>query len=812
VCIWIFAEARIEPPTIRASLCVRPAVRASRLQWIVDKEHTITDASPELDDPNVSDPNLGDPVRSDTRASAVEQELALEQNHVSRLYVQLDELLVQAREALARTAGSSTVGTPGARAERDAFMRLYSQRRRTLENVEQRLCFGRLDLIEGRRRYIGRIGMSDDERHELLVDWRAPAAAPFYQATAAHPDGVLRRRQISTEARRVTAVQDEVLDLAGFEATGVDGGHVVVGEGALFASLDAARSGQMRDIVATIQADQDEVIRAPLAGVLVVQGGPGTGKTAVALHRTAFLLYANRERIARTGVLLVGPNRVFLRYIDQVLPALGEADAVVMVTPGELYPGVVATAIEAAAVTALKGDLRMADVIAQAVSRRQRTIATGRPLDVEGTKIILQPRYVREAREHARRSRAPHNVARQTFVSEVLRNLVRALGQARGVDVDQESRAGLMAELYASVDVRRELNWCWAPIGPERLLRDLYANPERLGEAARGLSRDERQLLRRERSAPWTPGDVALLDEAADLLGTDDNAVEAAKARVAAERRAEVEYAQQVQDTFGGADFMAAEDLAGRYSAVGSLDSVADRAGADRSWSFGHVVIDEAQELSPMAWRLLMRRCPSRSFTVVGDVAQTGSAAGASAWADVLTPHVGDRWTQAELTVNYRTPEQVMDLAASVLAAGGSSVRAPRSARVGREEPRFSRVDGDIYASASLAEIVRREWDNTGDGTLAVITPRAGHDVVAATVRAALPDGIVSADSDSLSSPVSVLTVAGAKGLEFDSVVLVEPGAMIAESARGLNDLYVALTRPTQRLHIVHHGDLPAGM
>ena len=239
----------------------------------------------------------------------------------------------------------------------------------------------------------------------------------------------------------------------------------------------------MRDIVATIQADQDGVIRAPLPGVLVVQGGPGTGKTAVALHRTAFLLYANRERIARSGVLLVGPNRVFLSYIDQVLPALGEADAVVMVTPGELYPGVVATATEPPDVLALKGDPRMADVIAGAVSRRQRTISAGRALNVEGTTIQLQPRFVRDARDHARRTGEPHNVARKTFVNDVLRNLVRALAAARGVDVDQEVRASLMAELYDSRDVRREVNWCWAPIGPERLLRDLYAIPQRLAEA-----------------------------------------------------------------------------------------------------------------------------------------------------------------------------------------------------------------------------------------------------------------------------------------------------------------------------------------
>jgi DNA helicase IV len=740
------------------------------------------------------------------------QEIATEQTHVSRLYVQLDDLLERATATLDRTKRGLTVGTPGARAERDAFMRMYSQRVRALQNVEQRLCFGRLDLEGGERRYIGRIGMSDEARHELLVDWRAPAAEPFYQATSARPDGVLRRRQISTASRRVTGVQDEVLDLVGFENSGVEGSHVVVGEGALFASLDAVRSGQMRDIVATIQADQDKVIRAPLPGVLVVQGGPGTGKTAVALHRTAFLLYANRERIARSGVLLVGPNRVFLRYIDQVLPALGEADTVVMSTPGELYPGVVATATEPADVVALKGDVRMAAVVAEAVKRRQRTIATGRPLDVEGTTIQLQPRYIRDAREHARRTRAPHNVARKTFVAEVLRHLVRALAAVRGIDIDPEQRESLLAELYGSVDVRREINWCWAPIGPERLLRDLYANPERLAEAAHRLTREERALLRRKRSAPWTTADVPLLDEAAELLGEDDSAAQAAQAQATADRRAEIEYAGQVQDTFGGAEFSTAEDLAGRYVGGGSLGSVAERAGADRAWSFGHVVIDEAQELSQMAWRLLMRRCPTRSFTVVGDVAQTGSAAGASAWADVLTPHVGDRWTQAELTVNYRTPEQVMDLAASVVAAAGSSVRAPTSARVGKHEPQFSHLDGDLFTSRELAEIVEREWHAAGDGTVVVITPQAGHDAVTAAVRSALPDGVVTADSNALGSPVSVLTVAGAKGLEFDTVVLVEPAAVVAESTRGLNDLYVALTRPTQRLHVVHHDDLPAGL
>jgi DNA helicase IV len=730
---------------------------------------------------------------------------------VSLLYQRLDELLVDARAALSRSTRGATVGTPGSRSERDAFVRLYAQRVQTLEHVEHRLCFGRLDLTDGRRRYIGRIGISDDAHQELLVDWRAPAAEPFYQATAARPDGVLRRRQIATRARRVTGVQDEVLDLAGFEAAGVDGARVVVGEGALFASLDAVRSGHMRDIVATIQADQDRVIRAPLPGVLVVQGGPGTGKTAVALHRTAYLLYANRERISRSGVLLIGPNRVFLRYIDQVLPALGEAEAVVMRTPGELYPGVTATAVETDDIAALKGDLRMAAVIADAVARRQRTIASARPLDVGGTTILLQPRFVRAARERARRTRAAHNVARRTFVTQILGDLARSLAAARGTEIDPESRTGLLAELYESIDVRREVNWCWAPVGPERLLRDLFALPERLGEAAgRRLSREERDRLHRPRSAPWTVADVPLLDEAAELLGADDSAAEAERVLAAAERTFEVEYARQVQETFGGADFGTAEELAGRYADGASRVGVAERAGADRQWAYGHIVVDEAQELSPMAWRLLLRRCPSRSLTLVGDVAQTGSAAGVGDWGQALAPYVSDRWTLAELTVNYRTPAQVMELAAAVLAAAGSTVRAPDSARVGRYEPAFTRIAAD--AMAELADIVRQEWQAAGEGTVAVITPRAGHAAAVAAVRAALPDGVVTADSDALGSPVSVLTVTGVKGLEFDAVVLVEPAAIVAESPRGLNDLYVALTRPTQRLHVVHTGDLPAGL
>jgi DNA helicase IV len=455
-------------------------------------------------------------------------------------------------------------------------------------------------------------------------------------------------------------------------------------------------------------------------------------------------------------------------------------------------------------------------VISEAVRRRQRTIPHGKSLDVEGTTIKLLPHHIRDAREKARRSRAPHNEARKTFVSEVIRELLRALARARNVELEQETRETLLAELYGSKDVRREINLCWMPLSPERLLRDLFADPQRLAEAGVGLTREERQRLRRDRSAPWSVADIPLLDEAAELLGEDNSAVERQRALAEAERRAEVEYARQVQETFGGAEFGTAEELAARYAERASYGTVAEQAYADRSWAFGHVVVDEAQELSPMAWRLLMRRCPSRSFTVVGDIAQTSSAAGARSWRDVFTPHVADRWRQTELTVNYRTPQQVMDLAAAVLAAGGSTVTAPTSARVGRRTPAFTRLAPDPVAGTpdlvGLSRIVADEYALAQPGTLAVITTRAAHAAVAAAISAALPPGTVAADSAATSAPVSVLTVADAKGLEFDTLVLLEPEAIRTEGIHGLHDLYVAMTRPTQQLHVVHAGILPPGL
>jgi DNA helicase IV len=716
----------------------------------------------------------------------VDTERKIEQQHLDLLYTRLDQLRERSERALEAVRRQPTAGTPGARSERDAFVALHASRLSQLHSVEERLCFGRLDLLEGERRYVGRVGLSDEEHRQLLLDWRAPAAEPFYRATAVSPAGVVRRRQLATRDRQVTGIEDEVLDLEAYDPERY--GPAVAGEGALMIALDAARTGKMRDIVGTIQAEQDRVIRAPLSGVLVVQGAPGTGKTAVALHRTAYLLYTHRDRIASAGVLVVGPNERFLRYIDAVLPALGEADATVLATPGRLYPGVDATGPEDPEVAAVKGDLRMATVLSRAVRDRQRLIAEPVPMIVDGRRIALRPADVRAAYERARRSGKPHNEARVVFVKHLLGQLAGQLAGSR--DMDPEERAGRIAELRESREVRRELNGCWPPLSPERLLRDLFAQPWRLESAGRSLSTPERALLARDRGAPWTPADVPLLDEAAELLGTVDIGV------APGSESAELEVARRALEDSAAAGMMRAEQLAARWSGERVRRSVAEHAATDREWTYGHVVVDEAQELAPMAWRLLMRRCPTRSMTIVGDLAQTGALSGVSSWAAMLRPYVAERATIETLTVNYRTPAQLMGLAVRVLRAAGVQVTEPTSARTTEWEPVLTPVDDVV---AAVAGAVREELDLVGEGTLGVLCPRGLSGPVAAAVA-----GI-------RSERVAVLTVAEAKGLEFDGVLLLEPAAIVAESPRGINDLYVAITRPTQRLHVLHARPLPPG-
>jgi DNA helicase IV len=751
---------------------------------------------------------LQDPRRAALSTPALQSELDAEQSYVSRLYEQLDVLRARAARALEEARRAPLVPTPSGRAERDAFDAWHSERIQRLASVEDRLAFGRLDLADGDRRYVGRLGLSDDTQRQLLIDWRAPAASAFYQATAATPDGVARRRHIATRGREVIGLDDELLDAEALEASGL---VAVAGEGALMSALTAHRTGRMRDIVATLQVEQDRIVRAPLAGILVVQGGPGTGKTAVALHRAAYLLYTHRARIARSGVLVVGPSAVFLRYIEQVLPSLGET-GVVLSTPGQLFPGVDATAVDPPDVAVIKGDLRMAEVVRRAVRGRQRLLRDAVRLVVDGDEVTLRPRVVADARARARQTGRPHNDARTTFVKHLLDDLSAQLAAARSLDAVEE-KPELVAELRSHPDVRREINLLWLPLTAVGVLTKLLARPDRLVDASHGLlSPAERSALSREPGGPWTVADVPLLDEIAELIGPDVaiSAAERAQAAAAASERVEaLRYARAVLEQSGDAGaMMTPEMLVDRFAGGGPARTLAERARDDRTWAFGHAVVDEAQELSPMQWRLMTRRVPSRSMTVVGDVAQTGSAAGATSWAQALDAQAEGRWRLEELTVNYRTPAVVLEPAVALMVAAGTPVKAPQSAREGDWPPLAIAVpaaDGHALAAATVSAVEADDGALEG-GRFAVIAPRALRTALAAGVTELL------AGRADLAERVDVLTPDDAKGLEFDGVVVVDPAGIVAESRRGVNDLYVALTRPTQRLTLLHHDDLPPGL
>ncbi len=734
------------------------------------------------------------------------------------LYNRLDGLREQAAHRLTAEL-RNTGGTLQDRSQRDSSVAMYADQVEQFSAVENGLCFGRLDGDDESRLYIGRIGIfdTDGDYDALLMDWRAPAARPFYLATAANPQGVRRRRHLRTRQRKVTGLNDEVLDID----TASPGAHEeLTGEASLLAALNAGRTGRMRDIVETIQAEQDDVIRAELSGVMVVQGGPGTGKTAVALHRAAYLLYTHRRELSSRGVLLVGPNATFLRYISQVLPTLAET-GVLLRTQGDLFPGVSAQRTEPAETAALKGRAVLAEVLALAVRDRQWVPDEPLEIEVERETLTLDPEIVRAARDRVRRADRPHNLSRALFDVEIVHALADQVAERIGADplggdnlLDEADRAEIRRELREESEIRAALDQLWPVLTPQRLLADLYADPDRIAAATPMLTEDERALLRRERGG-WTPADVPLLDEAAELLGEDERAAAARRDRI---RMMEREYAEGVLEIARGSRSIDVEDEAEGGEILGVTDLIdadrllerqeeadrlttAQRAAADRTWAFGHVIVDEAQELSPMAWRLLMRRCPSRSMTIVGDVAQTGALSGTPSWADALAPYVAQRWRLTELTVSYRTPAEIMAVAADVLAEIDPALRPPRSVRESGVPP-WDRTVPDGRLAAELVAEAAREAAGLTDGRLGVLVPAGRVGELGAAITAALPEAAVG-EHPELESRVVVLTVAQAKGLEFDSVLVVDPDRMVAESPRGRSDLYVALTRATQRLGVL---------
>ncbi|MFB6436353.1 HelD family protein [Streptomyces sp. NPDC056411] len=733
-----------------------------------------------------------------------------EQEFTDLLYDRLAEMrygaVTAVRETLPRDGNHAQ-----ARLERDVSVVEQSALLAALDAGENGLCFGRLVFRDGRDHHIGRIGIrrDDPDRTPLVLDWRAEVARPFYLATGHTPMGLRRRRHISARGRRITGLHDEILDLTDTVRTGHEGSDA---DAVLLAALDAARTGRMHDIVQTIQADQDGIIRAPHRGVLVVEGGPGTGKTVVALHRAAYLLYAHREQLARRAVLIVGPNPAFLGYISEVLPSLGET-GVLLATPGELFPGVTATATDTPEAAAVKGGPAMADALARFVSDRQTLPHGETVIEHDEGELRLTEEMADEARRQARETRLPHNLARPHFTFRLIDALTAQLVDRLGADpyggpnlLGPDDIAQLGKAIATSPEVHGVIGELWPVLTPQELVADFLTEPVHLPEA------DAAAIRRPDGAADgWTPADIPLLDEAAELLGEDDAA---ARAAAEAERQKLIDYAQGVLDLSYGSrtqefedrddeesevlaahDLVDAEHLADRQEEADHR-SAAERAAADRTWAFGHIIVDEAQELSPMVWRLLMRRCPTRSMTLVGDPAQTAEPGGCGSWEKILTPYVDDRWHHVRLGVNYRTPTEIMEVAARVPRSVDPAFRPPRSIRSTGTAPWAHRTD-DL--PGAVAEAVARE--SAGTGRLAVIAPRSCHQAL----RAALPDASVGASPD-LTSPVVLIDPRQAKGLEFDAVIVAEPHEL------GTSDLYVALTRATQRLGLVHTRPLPAGL
>ena len=704
-------------------------------------------------------------------------DLPEEQAYIDHAY----DCLNSSREAAWRMRDMTEAdlgGTFQARFERNAFDEALVKRLTDLDLGNASLVFGRIDRYAEspdalESFHIGRLAVADESREPIVVDWRAPVAEPFYRATGRDAMGLARRRHFAVEGQNLLGIEDELFGeghLGVGHDEGLDGSMPsngapeIRGYSTLLASLERGRTGTLGDIVATIQGEQDEIIRSPQAGVLVVQGGPGTGKTVVALHRAAYLLYTHRFPLEDQGVLVIGPNRVFLRYIERVLPSLGEA-GIEQVVLADLVPDVQFLRPgddgddwpEAAR---LKGDQRMSDVIDQAIGDRERPLRHDLVLPFRTGYVRLRAedsaRIVRTARRRFKR----HNSGRRYVESEFWAALASSWRD------DEVGARAVRETLRGTDEVRAALDSMWPVLSPAQLLHDLFGSKALLKSAGRGvLDEHEALLLFRERSESvdgvrWTASDVALLDDARDVLGPK----------------------------------------LGKNGKVDEYDEIR---------TYGHIVIDEVQDLTPMQLKMATRRSLSGSMTIVGDIAQATGPLAPDSWDDVLV-HLPDRKPSRVigLSVGYRIPQQIMQLADRVMEYATPSLRPPRSVRVGDAAPAIVAAASAERLAATVAREVASMIDALPNGSLGVVAPdRLIPELSGALTDAGIDHG--TATRTGLDAGVTLVPVSVVKGLELDGVVVVEPAQIVSDLVQGMRSLYVALTRSTQRLTVVHAAALP---
>lgn len=743
---------------------------------------------------------------------AVREQIAKEQATLDELHQRLEQLRRRTGERLAATYRQPVTGTHQSRIERDAFAARDLARLARLSGVDGSLYFGALELDDGELFRIGRVALADEHQEAVLLDWRAPAARPFYTATFARPEGVRRRRHVRSRQQRVLSVDDDIL--AGDDVP-EDHQAVASGESALMATLREHRTGRMSDIVATIQTEQDRIIRAADTGVLVVQGAPGTGKTVAALHRAAYLLYTHRERLAERGVLVIGPNTTFLSYISQVLPSLGET-GVVLSTISGLRRGYAESPAGSAMAAQLKGDAGMAALVDRAVKALAVIPSEDEVVVVEGRRLLITPELAKRARSRGRRSRRQHNEARASVVREVLNDLATQWAEQDIGWFDPDDLAALRAELAAEEPVRSALHRLWPRCDAETLVHDILSSQRWATSLKRLFGTDGAKAVHRpdhldpHQADTWTAPDVPLLDEAAARLGdvTAGTGTDPATRAAEQQRAEEVEFAT---DLLEGLELTMPVDpavVAERYAGPEQHRTTSQRAQADQAWTFGHVIVDEAQDLSPMSWRMLSRRCPALSMTVVGDIAQTTTTAGAASWKDVLEPVAPGRWRVEELSVNYRTPAAVMEVADPVLRALRPEATSPTSVRTDEQPPWAHRVEpGEL--DTAVHDAVTDLRSGIGPGKAAVIAPTALLSWLTDLLVGSVEGVGAGSGPEVLDYPVAVLDVPSCQGLEFDSVLVVEPAQIVGAGIQGLHELYVALTRTTGGLGVLYTGDLP---